>query len=57
MPALGITGGIATGKSSVGRVLSRELSAEIFDADQVAHELLSGDTAALKEINIEAKKR
>ena len=43
MPALGITGGIATGKSTLTRALLRELPAEVFDADQCAHELLAGD--------------
>ena len=45
MPALGITGGIATGKSSFARALVRELAASLFDADQCAHELLGGDPA------------
>ena len=43
MPALGITGGIATGKSTFTRALARQLSAEIFDSDQCAHELLAGE--------------
>ena len=43
MPAIGITGGIATGKSTLARTLLRELSAEVFDADHCAHELLDGD--------------
>lgn len=43
MPALGITGGIATGKSTFSRLLVRELSAEFFDSDQCARELLAGD--------------
>ena len=43
MPALGITGGIATGKSTYAGALARELGAEVFDADQCAHELLAGD--------------
>ena len=45
MPALGITGGIATGKSTFTRALLRDLSAELFDADQCAHDLLAGNPA------------
>ncbi|MEO7317804.1 MAG: dephospho-CoA kinase [Chthoniobacteraceae bacterium] len=43
MPALGITGGIATGKSTFSRLLVQELSAEFFDSDKCAHELLASD--------------
>jgi dephospho-CoA kinase len=43
MPALGITGGIATGKSSFVQALLRHLTAEVFDADRAAHELLQSD--------------
>ncbi len=43
MPVLGITGGIATGKSTFTRALLRHLPAELFDADQAAHALLEGD--------------
>ena len=45
MPALGITGGIATGKSTFSRALCQYLPAELFDADQCAHELLASDAA------------
>ena len=45
MPALGITGGIATGKSSFSKALLRHLSAEFFDADECAHDLLANDCA------------
>lgn len=45
MPVLGVTGGIATGKSAVTSLLRRELPAEFFDADACAHELLSHDVA------------
>jgi len=40
---IGITGGIATGKSSFVRALLRQLPGELFDADQAARELLAGD--------------
>ena len=43
MPALGITGGIATGKSTFAQVFIRELSAEYFDSDTCVHELLARD--------------
>jgi len=45
VPALGITGGIATGKSTFSRAFCQCLSAELFDADQCAHELLASDPA------------
>lgn len=47
---LGITGGIATGKSTLTRALARRLSSEIFDADRTAHELLSTDLTVRAEI-------
>lgn len=43
MPALGITGGIATGKSTFVAALRRHLPGEYFDADRCAHELLAQD--------------
>ncbi|MEI6350861.1 MAG: dephospho-CoA kinase [Verrucomicrobiota bacterium] len=43
MPVLGITGGIATGKSTFTRQLLNWLPAACFDADSVARELLDGD--------------
>jgi len=43
MPVLGITGGIATGKSSFVKALRQHLPAEVFDADATAHELLARD--------------
>ncbi|MGC9333218.1 MAG: dephospho-CoA kinase [Anaerolineae bacterium] len=36
---IGLTGNIATGKSEVGRILSR-LGARVIDADRVAHEVM-----------------
>ncbi|MEP6673382.1 MAG: dephospho-CoA kinase [Chthoniobacter sp.] len=50
MPALGITGGVATGKSSFSRALLRYLSAEIFDADRCAHDLLAEDEGVQKAV-------
>lgn len=39
MYRIGLTGNIATGKSTVGRLLA-DLGAEVIDADQVAHEVM-----------------
>jgi len=46
---IGLTGGIASGKSLVARIL-RELGAEVIDADAVAREIVEPGTAALHEI-------
>ncbi len=43
MPVVGITGGIATGKTSFVRALLRQLPGLCFDADQTARELLDSD--------------
>lgn len=43
MPVLGITGGIASGKSTVARALLRQVPALLFDADACAHQLLETD--------------
>lgn len=53
MPVLGVTGGIATGKSSFTGLLLRHFSAELFDADQCAHDLLANDDA-IREAVVEA---
>lgn len=50
MPVLGVTGGIATGKSSFTNFLRRELPAEFFDADACAHELLAHDAGVRRAI-------
>lgn len=50
MPALGITGGVATGKSSFSALLRRHLLAEFFDADRAVHELLAGDIGVQKAV-------
>lgn len=50
MPILGVTGGIATGKSSFTRLLLQLFSAELFDADHAAHDLLENDIAVRLEI-------
>jgi dephospho-CoA kinase len=40
---IGLTGGIATGKSTFALMLARQLGALVFDADSCVHKLLSGD--------------
>ena len=42
---IGLTGNIATGKSTVGRMLAK-LGAEVIDADQIVHAVLAPDGAA-----------
>lgn len=50
MPVLGITGGIATGKSSFTRRLGPLLGGTLFDADAAARELLSGNSDVLNRV-------
>lgn len=51
MSVIGITGGIATGKSSFARSLRERLpGAELCDADQIARELTTSDAEVLAEI-------
>ena len=52
MPLLGVTGGIATGKSSFTGLLLRHLPAELFDADRIAHELLASDAAIRQAVAV-----
>ena len=49
MKVIGLTGGIATGKSSVSEILS-QLGAHIIDADKVGHQMYLPDTEAWKDI-------
>jgi dephospho-CoA kinase len=46
---VGLTGGIATGKSTVAQTL-RSLGAEVIDADQLAREVVAPGESALAEI-------
>lgn len=46
-PIIGILGGIASGKSSVGKAFS-QLGCEIINADAIAHELLDEETVREK---------
>lgn len=50
MPVLGITGGIATGKSTFVRALARYFPAEYFDADAFSRELLISDPDVRTEV-------
>jgi dephospho-CoA kinase len=43
---IGLTGGIATGKSTVGRVLAERHGIPVLDADQMARDVLAPGTAA-----------
>jgi dephospho-CoA kinase len=50
MRTIGLTGGIASGKSTVSQML-RELGAHVIDADALAREVVEPGTPALKEIS------
>ena len=50
MPVIGITGGVASGKSSLTARLARRLTAKVFDADAVARELVENDPEAKRKI-------
>ena len=43
MPVIGLTGGIATGKSTFTRCLREQLPVGHFDSDACVHELLATD--------------
>jgi dephospho-CoA kinase len=49
MLLVGLTGGIASGKSLVGKVL-RDLGANLIDADQIVHCLMEQDQQAWQEV-------
>jgi len=49
MRVIGLTGGIASGKSTVSRML-KKLGAHIFDADIIAREIVAPGSSALREI-------
>jgi len=50
MPILGITGGIATGKTTFRNALIERIDAEFFDADACARALLDEDEGVRREI-------
>lgn len=43
MPVIGLTGGIATGKSTFATILQREVQSAFFDSDRTVHRLLAED--------------
>ena len=50
MAVIGITGGVASGKSSLTAKLAPRLSAKVFDADAAARDLLENDPEAKRQI-------
>ena len=46
---IGVTGGIACGKSEVGRIL-KEMGFSVCDADRVAHDLMKAGTSVNRQI-------
>lgn len=50
MPTIGITGGVATGKSTFRRLLLERIDADFFDADACARELLDSNDAIREQI-------
>jgi dephospho-CoA kinase len=49
MKVIGLTGGIASGKSTVSRFL-KELGAVVIDADRIGHEVLRSDSVVRREL-------
>ena len=47
---MGITGGIATGKSSFTRILSGQIPSDVFDADHYSRQLLDHDPEVQSEV-------
>lgn len=47
--ALGLTGGIATGKSTAAKILN-QLGAEVIEADKIAHKVISPEGEAYEEV-------
>ena len=45
IPVVGLTGGIACGKSSVTKILKEDCGFTIIDLDQISHDLRNHDTA------------
>jgi dephospho-CoA kinase len=50
MPVLGITGGVATGKTTFRRLLLERLDADFFDADACARELLDSNETIREQV-------
>ena len=45
IPVVGLTGGIACGKSSVTKILKEDCNYTIIDLDQISHDLRNNDTS------------
>jgi dephospho-CoA kinase len=52
VPILGVTGGIATGKSSFANLLSRQTGATLFDADRFSRQLLASDPGVRDRVRL-----
>ena len=50
---LGLTGGIATGKSTLARLLRGHVNLVVFDADACVHELLATDDEVISAIRLD----
>ena len=50
---LGLTGGVATGKSTFTRMLARAHPFALFDADACVHQLLSTDEDVIRAVSEE----
>lgn len=50
MKVIGLTGGIATGKSTAASILRRRFGASVIDADEVAREIVAPGEPAFEEI-------
>ena len=50
MKQIGLTGGIATGKSAVARILREDFGVSVIDADQLARDVVALGQPALEEI-------
>lgn len=53
MPAIGITGGVASGKSTLTKLLADRLKAGVFDSDFFVHELLRSSPEVIAEIRLQ----
>ncbi|MFH0732723.1 MAG: dephospho-CoA kinase [Candidatus Omnitrophota bacterium] len=47
---IGVTGGFASGKSTVAKMVAKALHAELLDADKIAHDVLENNDSAQKQV-------
>src|SRR3989338_8726219 len=47
---IGITGTLASGKSTVAKIIAVEKKGKVFDADKTAHELLDNDATIYQQV-------